>query len=110
MAVIGGLLLAAVTLIGLVGVPWLPVDELVVNYGNQEEGAWRRAFGMKPEDFVGLSREDIAVRLGPPSQRNFRNWDAAYRLGQAGPYDIDSLWLVLRFDGDRVTQANVISD
>ena len=67
---------------------------------------------LKKHQLVGMSRDQVNDLLGvPPVTAYFREYDYVYWLGQErGAFPIDSEWLVLKFKGNVVAEASVVTD
>ena len=63
-------------------------------------------------DLVGMKRTDVVDLLGERDDTEyFKSYDMVYWLGpERGVFSIDSEWLVLRVQGDRVIEARVVRD
>ena len=61
---------------------------------------------------VGMTRTQVDELLGVPTPSDyFREYDYVYWLGQERwPFGIDSEWLVLKYKGDLVVDARVVTD
>jgi hypothetical protein len=61
---------------------------------------------------VGITRAEVDELLGvPPQTGYFRKYDYVYWLGpERGFMSIDSEWLVLKFDHDKVIEARLVRD
>lgn len=67
---------------------------------------------LKTHSLVGKSRTEIEALLGPPTEDSPRgNFDLIYWLGpERGFIQIDSEWLLIRFENDRVIEVKVRTD
>ncbi len=60
---------------------------------------------------VGLARDELAALLGPPTDTvYFREYGIVYHMGPEPGFGVDSVWLVMRLDGDRVVECRVLTD
>jgi len=67
---------------------------------------------LRKHQLVGMSRDQVNDLLGvPPVTEYFREYDYVYCLGhERGAFGIDSEWLVLKFKGNVVAEASVVTD
>ena len=67
---------------------------------------------LRKHQLVGMSRDQVNDLLGvPPVTEYFREYDYVYCLGhERGAFGIDSEWLVLKFKGNVVVEASVVTD
>lgn len=67
---------------------------------------------LRRHPLIGMPRADVEDLLGrPPATDYFRDFEYVYWLGpERGFIAIDSEWLGLKFEQDRVTEARVLSD
>lgn len=67
---------------------------------------------LRRHTLVGMTRAQVDELLGvPPPTDYFREYDYVYWLGpERGPFGIDSEWLVLKYNGDLVVGARVVTD
>ncbi len=67
---------------------------------------------LRRHSLVGMSRAEVDELLGrPPATDYFRDFEYVYWLGpERGFISIDSEWLGLRFEQERVAEARVLSD
>ena len=61
---------------------------------------------------IGMSKSEVNNLLGiPPKTGYFSNYDYVYWLGpERGFLSIDSEWLVIKFENDRVVEAKITRD
>ena len=61
---------------------------------------------------IGMSKSEVNNLLGvPPKTGYFSNYDYVYWLGpERGFMSIDSEWLVIKFENDRVVEARITRD
>jgi hypothetical protein len=61
---------------------------------------------------LGKSAQEVASMLGPPTRTDkFKNYNLVYWLGaERGFLSIDSEWLLVRFDNEKVVEANIVRD
>ncbi|WP_428154130.1 hypothetical protein [Brevundimonas sp.] len=64
------------------------------------------------ETLRGKARAEVGALLGPPTQTDkWNDWDLVYWLGPERSYiAVDSEWLIVRFDNDRVSDARLVRD
>ena len=67
---------------------------------------------LNKHNLVGMTKENLITLLGvPPKTGYFRNYDFVYWLGpERGFISIDSEWLVVKFDNDKVSEASLVRD
>ncbi len=67
---------------------------------------------LSKHDLVGKTKENLIALLGTPPQTGyFSNYDFVYWLGpERGFMAIDSEWLVIKFENNKVIEAKVVRD
>ena len=67
---------------------------------------------LKKHNLVGMTKENLIALLGiPPKTGYFSNYDFVYWLGpERGFFSIDSEWLVIKLEDDKVVEAMVVRD
>ena len=67
---------------------------------------------LRKHNLIGMFKSDIDELLGvPPKTPYFEKYDYVYRLGnERGFISVDSEWLVIKFENDRVTAAQLTRD
>lgn len=67
---------------------------------------------LRRQVLVGMSRVELESLLGvPPPTEYFREFDYVYWLGpERGAFSIDSEWLVVRCQDDRVVHVELVTD
>ncbi len=63
-------------------------------------------------NLIGMSKNEVNDLLGvPPKTEYFSNYDYVYWLGpERGFMSIDSEWLVIKFENDKVIEAKITRD
>jgi len=67
---------------------------------------------LRRHKLAGLSRAEVDDLLGPPTETGyFKEYDRVYWLDpERGFLSIDSEWLALKFEQDRVVAARIVRD
>ena len=75
-----------------------------------DRAAWNDEARVRDGVRLKMARNDVSAMLGQPTDR-FPDWDLAYWLGaERGFISIDTEWLVLRFDRERVSEVRIVRD
>jgi len=60
---------------------------------------------------IGMTRAEVVALLGPPARTAyFKEWDMVYPMGPEPGFGVDTVWLVLRLQADRVVEHQVVTD
>lgn len=82
--------------------------------GNQDEVRIRMIDSLLHlHNLTGMTQDQVVNLLGDPDNTSyFREYDMVYRLGnERGFISIDSEWLVLKYDSDKViTEHRIVHD
>lgn len=66
---------------------------------------------VRKHGLVGMTRAEVVDVLGPPTATNyFREWELVYWMGPEPGFGVDSVWLLMRLEDDRVTEYSVTTD
>lgn len=60
---------------------------------------------------IGMTKEEIVELLGPQSDpAYFKDWDLRYWLGREPGIGIDSIWLVIKLENNKVIYFKTVTD